>query len=155
MPINYSCRPATSTVRADLIGNDVCMGTGLTVRSTAPVLALCRALLAAGMNPDQALKVYRSGMLALTVRSIGEGAELEINSKGTDFVPAARCARARRCVLVRSSLARWGALDERHREHVRRWGDRRDRDPERHRGDRVQLRQLVDGPGHRPARPGD
>jgi hypothetical protein len=46
---------------------------------------LCRQLIAAGLDPDRALEVYRGATLALTVRSIGEGARLEINPKGTGF----------------------------------------------------------------------
>jgi len=34
------------------------------------------------------MEVYRGATLALRIRSIGEAAGLEINSKGTGFVPA-------------------------------------------------------------------
>jgi hypothetical protein len=34
-----------------------------------PVLALCRELLAAGLDPDAAVEAYRAGTLALRVRS--------------------------------------------------------------------------------------
>jgi hypothetical protein len=73
-------------LRAELGGSTVCTAAGITARGAAPVLALCRQLLAAGLNPDQALEVYRSGVLALRVPSIGEAAGLEVNSHGTAFV---------------------------------------------------------------------
>jgi hypothetical protein len=75
-----------NVIRADLTGADTCSTTWVQIRDTQPVLALCRSLLAAGLDPDQALEVYRGTTLALRVRSIREGARLEINSHGTDFV---------------------------------------------------------------------
>jgi hypothetical protein len=71
---------------AELTGSDTCISAGHTVRAHAPVLAMCRQLLAAGLDPDQAMEVYRGATLALRVRSIGEAAKLEINSHGTAFV---------------------------------------------------------------------
>jgi hypothetical protein len=56
------------------------------VNGFAPVLKLCRQLLANGLDPDRAVEVYRRGVLALRIRSLGEAAGLEINAKGTDFV---------------------------------------------------------------------
>lgn len=60
---------------------------GITARSSTPVLALCRELLAQGLSPDAALAVHRAGTLALRIRSIGEAARLEVNSAGTGFAP--------------------------------------------------------------------
>jgi hypothetical protein len=74
-------------VRAELVGDSTCSAAGITTHGQAPILALCRELLALGLDPDRAMEVYRRGSLALKVRSIGEGAKLEVNSKGTDFVP--------------------------------------------------------------------
>lgn len=73
-------------IRAELIGSDTCTAGDITATGHAPVLALCRALLAAGLDPDQALEVFRGATLALRVRSIGEAAGLEINSHGTAFI---------------------------------------------------------------------
>jgi hypothetical protein len=72
-------------IRGELTGSDTCTTVGLTVRSHAPVLAMCRQLLAAGLNPDQALEVYRGATLALRIRSIGEAAQLTVkdDSRGT------------------------------------------------------------------------
>jgi hypothetical protein len=73
-------------VLAHLTGSTTCTAAGITVTNNAPVLSLCRRLLEAGHDPATRLDVYRGTVLALTVRSIGEAAQLEINSKGTDFV---------------------------------------------------------------------
>jgi hypothetical protein len=77
----------TQALHAELIGSDICTSAGITARSPTPVLALCREMIAAGLDPDRALEVYRGATLALRVRSIGAAAKLEINSKGTDFAP--------------------------------------------------------------------
>jgi hypothetical protein len=73
-------------VYGELSGDDTCTCSGLTVRANAPVLAMCRQLLAVGLDPDTAMEVYRGAILALKVRSIGEAARLDVNSKGTGFV---------------------------------------------------------------------
>ena len=39
-------------------GSNTCTAAGLTVRSNAPALALCRHLLAAGLDPDRALSIF-------------------------------------------------------------------------------------------------
>ena len=44
-----------------------------------------RGLLAAGLDIDSAMEVYRNGTLALRVRSIGEGARLEISDDPPRF----------------------------------------------------------------------
>jgi hypothetical protein len=65
-------------LRTELVGSHHCIANGVTASATAPVLALCRKLLAAGLNPDQALEVYRGATLAIRVRSIGKGARLAV-----------------------------------------------------------------------------
>jgi hypothetical protein len=60
--------------RATLIGSDRCEAEGHTVRAYAPVLAMCRELVAAGYDPETPFEVYRGDTLCLKVRSIGEGA---------------------------------------------------------------------------------
>ena len=72
--------------RAELIGSNICTACGIRVRSTTPVLSICRRLIEAGYDADQALQVYRGDVLALTVVSIAQGACLEINAKGTGFI---------------------------------------------------------------------
>jgi hypothetical protein len=73
-------------LRAELIGADTCTALRLSARGAAPILALCRRLIEAGHDPAMALEVYRGKVLALAVRSIGEGAGLDVNSKGSGFV---------------------------------------------------------------------
>ena len=58
---------------ATIIGSDRCEAEGITAQGSAPVLALCRALIEAGYDPDRLLHAHRGGLLALVVRSIGEG----------------------------------------------------------------------------------
>jgi hypothetical protein len=85
---NKSDRSETQPLFAELTGANTCTATGITARASAPVLALCRELLAAGVAPDRAMQVYRRATLSLRIRSIGEAAGLEINGDGTGFRPA-------------------------------------------------------------------
>jgi hypothetical protein len=68
-------------LRAVLIG-DTCTAAGLAARGAGPVLVLCRLLIEAGHDPARPLCVYRGKVLALTVRSIGEGAQLTVRTAG-------------------------------------------------------------------------
>jgi len=74
--------PAAATsgaaIVAELTGSDRCSAMGITARGHVPVLALCRRLIEAGIDPDRPLHVYRGNTLALTVRSIAEGAALTV-----------------------------------------------------------------------------
>jgi hypothetical protein len=75
----------SAPIRADLIGQSQATACGITVSGrNTPVLALCRALIAAGHDPDSPLEVCRGSTLCLRVRSIGEGAKLAVydNSVG-------------------------------------------------------------------------
>ena len=63
-------------IRATLVGSDHSEALGLTGHGYTPVLALCRALLAAGHDARRPLHAYRGDVLALKVCSIGEGAKL-------------------------------------------------------------------------------
>jgi hypothetical protein len=80
-----------STIRAELIGSCCCSAAGMTAVARAPVLALCRKLVAAGVPPDWALQVYRGDRLALLIRSIGDAAKLTVRESTRDgrprFVP--------------------------------------------------------------------
>ena len=87
-------------IQAVVIGHDTCTAEGITAHGFAPVLALCRKLVAAGYDPATALHAYRGDTLALTVRTIGEGARYTVgdNKSGTPvfrfpgiFEPLARC----------------------------------------------------------------
>jgi hypothetical protein len=67
------------------LGNDRCAALGSIGCGEAPALELCRKLVATGLNPATPLHVYRGDVLALRIRSIGEGAELTVqtDSRGT------------------------------------------------------------------------
>ena len=82
---NLSTIAKQAPIRAVLIGTDRCGAEGLSVRTNAPVLALCRKLVASGIDPQRPLHAYRGEMLCLRVRSLAEAARLKINSKGTNF----------------------------------------------------------------------
>ena len=73
------------SIRAVIIGADQCETLSHKVRASAPVLALCRELIEAGHDPACQLHVYRNGVLALRVRSIGEAARLSIRGDGVGF----------------------------------------------------------------------
>ena len=90
MQLQYGDAPRKSEIRhasrseqllatpltAQLTGSHRCEALGIVAKGHAPAFALCRQLLTAGVNPDTALSVYRNGILALKVRSIGEAARL-------------------------------------------------------------------------------
>jgi hypothetical protein len=67
-------------ITAELSGSSscVCKSLGVSMSGNAPVLAMCRELLAARADPDSSLTVYRKGILSLRIRSIREGARLTV-----------------------------------------------------------------------------
>ncbi len=72
-------------IRAKIQGSVTASACGIEVKSPSPVLGLCRALLASGSPSTAAMEAYRGDTLCLSVRSIGEAAELEVNTGGTGF----------------------------------------------------------------------
>ena len=76
---------ASRVICAELTGSTVCRAAGIRVDTGSPVLAMCRALIAAGYDPATPLHAYRGATLCLTVRSIGEAAKLRVNNSGTGF----------------------------------------------------------------------
>jgi hypothetical protein len=88
--------PAQGAIRAELIGDDTCVVSDLVTRSTSPVLAMARKLIAAGTDPGRPMWCYRGEVLCLIVASIGTAAGLEIGSHGTGFItrPERRAALA-------------------------------------------------------------
>jgi hypothetical protein len=80
-PTPEQCVP----IRAALIGSHRCEAEGISVCAAAPVLALCRKLVSAGHDPRRPLHAYRGNVLALRVRSIGEGMQLAIAGDGVGF----------------------------------------------------------------------
>ena len=77
--------PKPTAIAAELTGVNTIVALGATTVSKTPILTLCAELVAAGIDPTMPLTVYRGSTLALTVRSIGEAANLEINGKGSGF----------------------------------------------------------------------
>ena len=58
-------------VVCQIIGSDQCEVDDLVVRHSAPILAMCRALIDAGYEPERPLEAYRGDTLCLRVSSIG------------------------------------------------------------------------------------
>jgi hypothetical protein len=79
--------PATQALRAIIIGSNQAEANGVTARGHAPVLALCRALIEAGHDPNTSIEAYRGATLCLKVRSIGEGARLTVKETTRDGKP--------------------------------------------------------------------
>jgi hypothetical protein len=77
----HSLSQAQDTLRAELAGDSFCSIGDIVASGRTPVLALCRSLLAAGLDPDAALHVFRGATLALKVRSIREGAVLTVSEE--------------------------------------------------------------------------
>jgi hypothetical protein len=73
------------TIKATLEGSRMCSAEGISVTADAPVLALCRQLVATGLDPQLPLEAYRGETLSLWVRSIGEAAELDVAGNGIGF----------------------------------------------------------------------
>src|SRR6516164_8852996 len=78
----HSTHNTQSNISATLRGSEECEAVNVIVTGHAPVLKLCRELLAQGVDPDTAMTVYRRGIVALRVRSIGEAARLTVKSAG-------------------------------------------------------------------------
>jgi hypothetical protein len=95
-PVNAPFRSKNQpiAVRAELFGSNRCTALGIEAHSAAPVLDLCRKLLAAGHDPATSLVAFRRGTLCLRVRSIGEGARLRIATHGVGFEPLPECTGA-------------------------------------------------------------
>jgi hypothetical protein len=89
--VRLSKHPAQIPIRAILVGSDHCDALGLTGHGYSPVLALCRALVAAGHDPRRRLHAYRGEVLALVVSSIGAGAKLRVATHGVGFEPVTGC----------------------------------------------------------------
>jgi hypothetical protein len=86
IPQKNSRAQARDVIVAAISGSDTAAAEGVTVTSASPILNLCRQLVDAGFDLARPLLCYRGQTLALSVRTIGEGNELEVNSAGTGFV---------------------------------------------------------------------
>jgi hypothetical protein len=72
---------AQAPIRAEIFGDDRCTAEGLTVRAAAPTLAMCRKLIAAGLDPNRPLDAFRAGMLCVRIRSIAEAAQFVVDER--------------------------------------------------------------------------
>jgi hypothetical protein len=80
--LGSSISPTPNTrpsISATLTASTRCEALGIVVDDHAPVLTLCRQLLAQGIDPNATLVVYRSGIVALRVRSISQAARLAVD----------------------------------------------------------------------------
>jgi hypothetical protein len=77
-----------------LIGNDTCEVEGLKVTGYSPALLACRELLRQGVSPDRTLELYRNGILAIRIRSIGEGASYTVKDNRFGVPTFHRCQSA-------------------------------------------------------------
>jgi hypothetical protein len=59
------------------------------VQGNAPILAMCRRLIEAGVDPARPLHAYRNDTLCVVVRSIVEGAKLTV-AEGSRGAPQFR-----------------------------------------------------------------
>jgi hypothetical protein len=89
--VSLSKHSAQVPIHATLVGSDCCEALGVTARGSAPVLALCRILVAAGHDPRRSLPVFRGEVLALVIRSIGDGAGLRVATHGVGFERIPEC----------------------------------------------------------------
>ena len=91
---NNRSNHSIAAIRAELTGSDCCSAIGIVVRSTAPVLALCRLLVEAGHDPATQLEAWRGDVLCLLIRSIGDGVALRIGTHGVGFERLPECTVA-------------------------------------------------------------
>jgi hypothetical protein len=82
------------TVRVELIGDDRAQGFGLFAIGSAPLCALCRKLIRAGIKADLPVEAYRGAILALRASSLLAAAQLTVED-GRDGRPRFRRHRAR------------------------------------------------------------
>lgn len=80
-------QPGLRALRATIVGSNQAEANGVTARGHAPVLALCRALIEAGVDPGTPLEAFRGTTLCLRVRSVGEGARLTVKEITRDGKP--------------------------------------------------------------------
>jgi hypothetical protein len=65
-------------IRAEIIGSSRACVPGVSVRGRAPVLTLCRRLIALGCDPRAPLEAYRGAVLCLKISSLAYGAGLTV-----------------------------------------------------------------------------
>jgi hypothetical protein len=91
--------PPLTPIRATISGSDQAAAGEVEVRHNAPVLELCRSLIALGIDPRTPLWAFRGPTLALKISSIGYGAGLTVREgdgspRFTAWTPFSRAAVA-------------------------------------------------------------
>jgi hypothetical protein len=83
---------------AALEGADRCHAAGFVVTGHAPVLAMCRLLVQAGLDPQRPLLAFRGAELAMRIKSIEYGAHYAVveNQKRLRAAKAGALALRRR-----------------------------------------------------------
>jgi hypothetical protein len=76
-----------NSIRADLVGINQATCRGVTVTGRNAPVALCRALIEAGHDPETSLEAYRGAALCLRVRSLAEGAAVTVREATKDGRP--------------------------------------------------------------------
>ncbi|MGC1359409.1 MAG: hypothetical protein WA851_27150 [Xanthobacteraceae bacterium] len=84
----------SNPIHAEIVGSDTVIVGDMVVVCAAPIITICRELVARGADPAIAMLAFRSNQLAVKVRAIGEAAQLEINGKGSGFKHRATVGRA-------------------------------------------------------------
>jgi hypothetical protein len=69
--------PKTSII-ASVEGSDLCRAEGYTVKDHSPVLAMCRTLVEAGLDPQRPLLAFRRDVLAMRIKTIELGAHFSV-----------------------------------------------------------------------------
>jgi hypothetical protein len=87
-PIGRRAQASVTPIHAELNGSDTCTALGIVAHSNSPLITLCRKLVEAGCDPASPIEAWRASTFCVRVRSIGETAELAVNSKGTGFIRA-------------------------------------------------------------------
>jgi len=77
-------------ITAILVSDDTATTGNIVARGRSPVFALCRALLAAGADPNARLECYRGTTLAVVVKSLGRGALLTVKERDRGGLEIAR-----------------------------------------------------------------
>lgn len=73
---------SAQAIRAELLGSNAAIALGAHVEAYAPILELCRRLVARGIDPVTPLEAWRGPTLCLRVRNIGAAAALEVRPSG-------------------------------------------------------------------------
>jgi hypothetical protein len=87
---------SAAPICVELLGDDSAVAPSLSIKvvAHAPLLKICRALIAAGVDDATPLEAWRGPILALRVTTIGAAAGLRVASHGVGFEPIPGCTGA-------------------------------------------------------------